>query len=218
MKRLVLVPLLAVFLGFSPLAHAGLVNNGGGLIYDTDLGITWYQKPDNSPMTWDQAMSWAAGLTAGGVTGWRLPSSYPTPANEAGPWPMPSSTITGAEMAHLYYTELGNTTNAFTNKGPFINLGYNFEGGGNAWSSTDITWNPLTGNLINLHDPTWAWYFDFATGYQGGMVKSDDLRAVNTLAVHAGNISAAPVPIPPAVWLLGSGLLGLIGIRRRFKK
>jgi hypothetical protein len=27
-----------------------------------------------------------------------------------------------------------------------------------------------------------------------------------------------PVPIPAAVWLLGSGLLGLVGIRRRFKK
>jgi hypothetical protein len=25
----------------------------------------------------------------------------------------------------------------------------------------------------------------------------------------------SPVPIPAAVWLLGSGLLGLIGIRRR---
>jgi len=31
-------------------------------------------------------------------------------------------------------------------------------------------------------------------------------------------ITAAPVPLPPAVWLMGSGLLGLIGIRRRFKK
>ena len=28
---------------------------------------------------------------------------------------------------------------------------------------------------------------------------------------------AAAVPIPTAVWLLGSGLLGLIGIRRRSK-
>jgi len=28
----------------------------------------------------------------------------------------------------------------------------------------------------------------------------------------------APVPVPPAVWLLGSGLIGLIGIRRRLKK
>ena len=27
-----------------------------------------------------------------------------------------------------------------------------------------------------------------------------------------------PVPIPPAAWLLGSGLIGLVAIRRRFKK
>jgi hypothetical protein len=30
--------------------------------------------------------------------------------------------------------------------------------------------------------------------------------------------STNPVPIPAAVWLLGSGLMGLIGVRRRFKK
>jgi hypothetical protein len=30
--------------------------------------------------------------------------------------------------------------------------------------------------------------------------------------------TAAPVPIPAAVWLLGSGLLGLVGLRRRFRK
>jgi hypothetical protein len=28
----------------------------------------------------------------------------------------------------------------------------------------------------------------------------------------------ASVPVPPAVWLLGGGLLGLVGIRRRFRK
>jgi hypothetical protein len=29
------------------------------------------------------------------------------------------------------------------------------------------------------------------------------------------NPTSNPVPVPAAVWLLGSGLLGLIGIRRR---
>ena len=30
--------------------------------------------------------------------------------------------------------------------------------------------------------------------------------------------STSPVPIPPTMWLLGSGLLGLLGSRRKFKK
>jgi hypothetical protein len=32
------------------------------------------------------------------------------------------------------------------------------------------------------------------------------------------NVSLSAVPIPAAAWLLGSGLIGLIGIRRRFRK
>jgi hypothetical protein len=38
---------------------------------------------------------------------------------------------------------------------------------------------------------------------------------------HSGvwvNNAGSPVPIPAAVWLLGSGLLGLIGIRKKVKK
>ena len=34
-----------------------------------------------------------------------------------------------------------------------------------------------------------------------------------TWAVHDGNVGA--VPIPPSVWLFGSGLIGLVGIARR---
>lgn len=32
----------------------------------------------------------------------------------------------------------------------------------------------------------------------------------------SGQFANAPVPIPPTVWLLGSGLIGLVGLRRRF--
>ncbi|MGD0237052.1 MAG: VPLPA-CTERM sorting domain-containing protein [Syntrophorhabdales bacterium] len=35
---------------------------------------------------------------------------------------------------------------------------------------------------------------------------------------HQEYVMRNPVPIPAAVWLLGSGLIGLAGIRRRFRK
>lgn len=34
-------------------------------------------------------------------------------------------------------------------------------------------------------------------------------------ATYGGNLVAAPVPVPAAVWLLGSALVGMVSIRRR---
>jgi hypothetical protein len=39
-----------------------------------------------------------------------------------------------------------------------------------------------------------------------------------TAQVSAFRISGTAVPIPGAVWLLGSGLIGLVGLRRKLKK
>ena len=73
MKKILFIGIFLTVLGFSILANAELQNNGNGLVYDTDLDITWY-NPNVSAMNWDQAMAWAESLTVGGVTGWRLPS------------------------------------------------------------------------------------------------------------------------------------------------
>jgi hypothetical protein len=34
----------------------------------------------------------------------------------------------------------------------------------------------------------------------------------------SSGFEATPVPIPPAAWLLGTGLIGLVGVRRRMRK
>jgi hypothetical protein len=52
-------------------SHAVLIDNGDGLIYDDVLKITWSQ-PD-AMRTREDANAWAAGLTLGGVSDWRLP-------------------------------------------------------------------------------------------------------------------------------------------------
>ncbi len=73
--------ILTVLFSFNP-AHAGLlplVNNGGNLIYDPNLKITWYD-PVPTAMNWYDATNWAASLTIGGTTAgsWSLPTTAGT--------------------------------------------------------------------------------------------------------------------------------------------
>ena len=42
-------------------------------------------------------------------------------------------------------------------------------------------------------------------------------NANNTTAILAVDVAIAPIPVPAAIWLFGSGLLGLAGLGRRFK-
>ncbi|MBA4418532.1 MAG: hypothetical protein C0392_11590 [Syntrophus sp. (in: bacteria)] len=218
-EKIVLVTLLAVVLGFSNLAHANLVDNGGGLIYDTDRNITWYDAPAVL-RTWDGAMSWATGLNVGGVTGWRLPSTLPV--NGGNSYNI-TVTVNGStdrsynitspnsEMAYLFYVELGNkglydsegrpqTGYGLRAGGPFVNI----NNGGVTWSSS-------------VYQPdNRAFGFGFEIGMQVVIEKNN--QAFASLAVHDGNIGgASPVPIPPTVWLLGSGLIGLVGLKRMFR-
>lgn len=83
-------------------------------------------------------------------------------------------------------------------RGPFANLQSSF-----CWSGTEYS--------LDTHG---AWVFIFSNG---GQYVDDKETFLSALAVHDGNVGA-PVPIPAAAGLLGSGLIGLVAIRRRFKK
>ena len=186
-------------------ANAALVDNGGGLIYDTVLDITWAQ-PDDEGRMWIDANNWASGLTLGGVSGWRLP--YISVAAGAGPFAgSPVDCITASEVAcrdnelgYMFYQNLGGTQEQ-----PILDSG-----------DPDLALFP-TLQSVNYWSGTeerdgFAWEFGFDNGFQDAFGVSS---GQGSWAVHSGDVSA--IPVPAAVWLFGSGLLGLIGIARRKK-
>lgn len=82
--------------------------------YDTDLNITWLRNANvNGPMTWENAVAWAAGFSFGAYSDWRLPTTADAPCS--GP------NCTGSEMGHLWYVELGNVN--LVNVGSTVNRG-----------------------------------------------------------------------------------------------
>jgi hypothetical protein len=63
-------------------------------------------------------------------------------------------------------------------------------------------------SLITDYKPQMPSY-DFASEYSCDFYNSFNIISVTGVSI---------VPIPGAVWLLGSGLIGLVGLRKRFKK
>lgn len=181
---------------------------GNRLIYDPDFDITWYDF-SNVFDTWDNQVTWAGALSVdfGGsiFDDWRLPTAL----NQDGSGPDgPGFNVTGSEMGHLFYTELGNkgyyaTDGTFpqpgwglTNTGDFQNLVASVY-----WSGTEYS-----------ADTGYAWYFIFNGGGQGTVSKTTSHYG---LAVRSGDVAA--VPEPATVALLGIGLAGMAiyGLRRR---
>ena len=56
----------------SPIHH--FVNNGNGTITDTDTGLMWQQGEISAATNWEGALSYAASLTLGSNTDWRVPN------------------------------------------------------------------------------------------------------------------------------------------------
>ncbi len=204
MKKAVFIITILLLLTLTAFAEGALVDYGRGFIYDTDLDITWYDTPPVARRNWYDQMTWAANLVVEvngkSFTEWRLPT---TPGTTMG-------FIPEGEMGHLYHNEFNIISGAsltVANKDPFIWLqadGY--------WTGTEYEGTPIA----NYPPDTMAWAFNFAQGSQIPQFKVGGVELF-PLAVHDGNIGAA-VPECGTMLLLGSGLLGLVGIRRRMIK
>ena len=89
-----------------------------------------------------------------------------------------------------------------------------------------ITWNggaadyivcPNCFVLIKDGNQSPAWYLFNINDWDGKMaLHLEDFWVGNGAISHVA-IFSSPIPVPAAVWLFGSGLLGLVGIARRKK-
>jgi hypothetical protein len=207
MKRFIWIPFLILILGYSQTVKAALWDRGGGLIYDDDLNITWLQdaryavtsgyefSDTDSPilgyMSWTHAMGWVDSLEYYDSIrdviwdDWRLPEVF----IENNEW--------SGELKHLFYDELNVTP-------PYRDADYLMEGlepfinvySGDYWYNTTLPGNPSA-----------AWDFSFNNGVQGGTLLDGGVH-------YAWAVRTGDVPIPGAVWLLGPGLVALVGLRK----
>lgn len=159
-------------------------------------GLAYYDE--------DADLTWLANANTAGIKNWGNANAWATGLNVSGvsDWRLPTVDIncigvcTTGELGNMFYNVLvldGATYNA--NYYLFTNIQSDFY-----WSSVDISTN-------------YAWGFYFNGGYQNSNYKPGSYYA---WAVHDGDIET--VPIPSAVWLFGSGLIGLIGIARRIRE
>ncbi|MCP4001697.1 MAG: DUF1566 domain-containing protein [Gammaproteobacteria bacterium] len=191
MKKFVvgLVTGLSLF-SISGLAQAALWDRGGGLIYDDDLNITWLQDAT-------YAKTLGLGYEAKGIMLWDDANTwvadleyYDSERNVTyDDWRLPITPLSdtsNSEMEHLYSVEGVFPANS-SYPYPFFGMGDD-----NYWSS---------------ETSTGAYNFRFQTGQVLHRGKDSFLHV---WAVRPGDVSS--VPVPAAVWLFGSGLIGLAGI------
>ena len=202
MKKNLVLSLVTLFLlMFSASAHAALTTIGTAQIDGTgpDYNLIWDDDNNGNSLVWlDYTTTydswfgidwiyqrdWAAGLR---LT-YNLNPAYTVTSWNDGSWRLP--TASGGSGYDKINSEMGHLY-YLENTQDFANL--------------EETWY-WSGTAENHYN---AWIFDMDSGYQ---MSDSKAGGYPVLAVRSEEVSV--VPVPGALWLLGSGLIGLLGIAR----
>jgi len=209
---LIMVTLAAVVLCAGP-ALANLVINGGfedgntgftsDYIYSTSSGfINGYYAIGSNPSAYNGAwtditaahggtnMMIVNGATNGTSSVWSAQVTVESGTYKFSAWV--ANSFTGMPNPANFTLKIGGgTITSFA-------LGRYTKG----WQEFSTNWISTSGGTVTLA------LVDTATGENGNDFVLDDITFARV----------NPVPIPGAVWLLGSGLLGLVAIKRKFRK
>jgi hypothetical protein len=165
--------------------------------YDDEADLTWAANAaiHLGSLNWANANTWVTTLTIGGVSGWRLPN---TGSHCVGNCP-------SSELGNMFYNVLGGVFG--TSIGTIHNANYDL--------FTNITYPQYFWSATEyVPDDSFAYIWVNNNNSQNYYSKNN---STNVWAVQSGNVGGAVVPVPAAVWLFGSGLIGLVGVARRKK-